>query len=852
MGDYIGNKPSFQTFPENTKDDLIPLGLNDISGTGNTFLLSQEVPGGYEGNIMVVVNNVIQDIETAYTVGGVGNNLHREITFTEALTSADVAYVIHRGNATHNLVPAPNSVTPEALSHNLRNFVIDKFDDTTTPDTDGTNFEFPLSQDPVTAASLIVTVDTGSGPVIQDNDDTNVATATGDYRLSGEVIVRVEPSELPLGPYVIGEIIDCKRGGTLLGRGRLLSINSNELTIQSLDGIFIDGTGPIDNIEGQTSTETNNLQPLDSFVELPRNVLQFITPPAAAAKIRVLHLGFTTVSRRANLTEPGVPPGGVGTSELANGSVTTPKLADLAVTNAKIANNTIKGTKILLDNGEFLRGKLFGGTIQSIIGIGTSDNTFLFSAAGQAIKFRQGVSDFLSFTATQVLPEVTSVIDLGEAGKRFKDLFLSGDITVDGSINMQASETVDGVDVSQLKLDFDDAVTNGGILPAGSIAMWPSDTPPTGWLLCNGASIAAATYPNLATAIGTKFGGTVSNPNLPNFQQRFPVGKNFSGSPAAVGNTGGTWNHTHTIPLHDHDVVQNIAMPAHTHNASGGSLSGTYNHKHRIDRHHHTTTHEHFIRGHGHSAFGQSGTASMGIRPSTEVFTAGTMWPNNHAVFTTGQPGVRDHHMHRIAAYHLSGLGFTSAFAGTDTKAGVALIRAGVPAANAKAFVTDFAPDNTHTGFGGQVGAYTSGPHGHDPLMFFGRVGASGPSQGASNVGGGGTISAGGSTYLATGAVTQASAEDGDFGRNTAGLGSGSFNSTNAIVSSGGSTISGFAATDNPDSSTVNITAGTTGAITSAPNIAVNVTSGNQNQGSQNTGSANPPFLTVNFIIKHD
>jgi len=855
MGDYIGNKPSFQVFPENTKDDLIPFGLNDLSGTGNTFLLSQEVPGGYEGNVQVVVNNVIQDIETAYTIGGIGVNLNREITFVDALASADTAYVIHRGNATHNFVPSPNSVSPESLSFNLRNFVVDKFDDTTSPfDTDGINDEFLLTQSPVTSSSLIVTLDTGGGPVIQDNDDANIGD-NGDYRISGEILLRVEPSELPLGPYVIGEILDIKQGVTVIGTGRILSISSNEITVQSIDGVYLDA----DNIEGQTSSETNTLQVLDPVVEFPKDLIQFITPPAIAAKIRVLHLGFSTVSRRSNLTEVGVPPGGVGTLELEDGSVTTPKLAELAVTNSKIANDTIQGTKILLENNQYLRGRLFAGTIQNILAILTDDSLRFESVAG--FTWRDVGTNILNLAALALKPLVDNVMDLGGIGERFKDAFIAGDIALNGSINMDASETVDGVDVSQLKSDFDDAVSNGGIAPVGTIVMFGGSAAPTGWLLCDGTNFPTATHPILDSVIGTTFGG---NPgvdfDVPDFRQRFPIGVN-AGVPA-LGGVGGSWNHVHSIPLHDHDVVQNITMPAHVHNAPGGNLRGTYNHKHRLDRHHHTTTHEHFLRGHGHAVFGNSGTRSIGIRPSIEVFTGEVMQPLNHGQFTTLQPGARDYHAHRIGAYHLSGTTFTSAFAGSDTIAGVALIRTGVAGTNVKPLLTDFAHSNTMPGFGGLTGSFTSGPHGHDPLMFFGRVGASGASQGAANVPGSGIItaptgddeqgSAEASDYLATGATTQASAEDGDFGRATAGLDSGSFNSTNAIVSAGGSTISGFAATDDPDITTVNITAGVTGPINSAPNIAVNQTSGDQNQGSQDTGTNNPPFLAVNFIIKHD
>lgn len=38
----------------------------------------------------------------------------------------------------------------------------------------------------------------------------------------------------------------------------------------------------------------------------------------------------------------------------------------------------------------------------------------------------------------------------------------------------------------------------GSALPVGVPVPWPSATPPTGWLKCNGAAFAAAQYPKLA------------------------------------------------------------------------------------------------------------------------------------------------------------------------------------------------------------------------------------------------------------------------------------------------------------------------------------------------------------------
>lgn len=43
----------------------------------------------------------------------------------------------------------------------------------------------------------------------------------------------------------------------------------------------------------------------------------------------------------------------------------------------------------------------------------------------------------------------------------------------------------------------------GSALPVGAPVPWPSETPPTGWLKCNGAAFSAEEYPELAKAYPT-------------------------------------------------------------------------------------------------------------------------------------------------------------------------------------------------------------------------------------------------------------------------------------------------------------------------------------------------------------
>lgn len=89
------------------------------------------------------------------------------------------------------------------------------------------------------------------------------------------------------------------------------------------------------------------------------------------------------------------------------------------------------------------------------------------------------------------------------------------------------------------------------IAPVGSILMWPTATAPTGWLICNGATFSAATYP----ALNTVLGGTT----LPDLRGRFPIGKAVAGTGSTLLGAGGAIDHTHTGPSHTH------IGPSHTH-----------------------------------------------------------------------------------------------------------------------------------------------------------------------------------------------------------------------------------------------------------------------------------------------
>ena len=93
-------------------------------------------------------------------------------------------------------------------------------------------------------------------------------------------------------------------------------------------------------------------------------------------------------------------------------------------------------------------------------------------------------------------------------------------------------------------------------VPIGSIVMWPGDTAPEGWLLCNGATYKRTEYLNLSNVIGFKYGGTKDILKVPDLQARFPLG---ASSVYSLGETGGEKEVTLTkekIPSHNHTITK--------------------------------------------------------------------------------------------------------------------------------------------------------------------------------------------------------------------------------------------------------------------------------------------------------
>ena len=106
--------------------------------------------------------------------------------------------------------------------------------------------------------------------------------------------------------------------------------------------------------------------------------------------------------------------------------------------------------------------------------------------------------------------------------------------------------------------------------PPGTVCDFAGPTPPSGWLICNGQSVAAASYPALFAVIGYTYGGGGASFNVPNLNSRTTIG--YDGR-WAMGAVVGAETHALTnaeMPSHDHGGVTG-GHTITTRNAIGSS-----------------------------------------------------------------------------------------------------------------------------------------------------------------------------------------------------------------------------------------------------------------------------------------
>lgn len=131
-------------------------------------------------------------------------------------------------------------------------------------------------------------------------------------------------------------------------------------------------------------------------------------------------------------------------------------------------------------------------------------------------------------------------------------ILAAANINPDGDSNNQVLQAI-----NKIMVDSNMSVPYGIPLP------WPTSTPPTGYLICNGASFSAATYPNLA-AVYT--GGS-----LPDLRGQTIKGLPASGRALLSLEGDGNKSHTHNASASATDLGTKTTSNNGDHSHSWGS-----------------------------------------------------------------------------------------------------------------------------------------------------------------------------------------------------------------------------------------------------------------------------------------
>ena len=115
--------------------------------------------------------------------------------------------------------------------------------------------------------------------------------------------------------------------------------------------------------------------------------------------------------------------------------------------------------------------------------------------------------------------------------------------------------------------------------PAGSIMMWPSNTIPSGWALCNGSSYSRSEYAALFSVLGTTYGADDNSTfKLPDMRGLFVAGRGANGY-NSINQKGGANTVALTVnemPKHNHDTAISVSDGNVTSDTKGA-------HRHTIE-----------------------------------------------------------------------------------------------------------------------------------------------------------------------------------------------------------------------------------------------------------------------------
>ena len=683
---YIGNAKTPLLLASNVRDDLVPNGTN-------VFELSQEVPGGEAVNVCVVrrryltdvlVNNtdliefsavpgsttksqiIIQDnyLASAFSVVNPTSSNTRSADFADG----DIIRITYQDGS------ISKGLNVESISYNRDSLTITLGDTVdieeyvalgTTIAKVERNFYGPWEiLDPETQYEIISTSGFTNRKIeIKDLTPNEFDVLYVLHR--GEGTYNFVPSPYSVGPEQLSPnlrnfAVDSQTYTT--PGEKTLTLSQSSPAASTLI-VTANGVVQVSTNEQNSGTWTlNDVEGTSQTITLKESL--FTNAGASAVAIRVLHLSFSTVSRRASFVVGQDP------KFIETGAVSTNALAQSSVTTEKISDDSVIGTKILLRKQDSLRFKTSSSTEIGVIKLDQTNNDTQLVSDG-SVQIKPSNSTY-TFGETSITPATTNAagISLGSSVKPFKNLYVSGssnlssitveNITVTGNITIEENGTIDSTDVSVLRDDVD-ALTDEVkeiikfLIPIGTIVPTAAANTPTStkygeWVLCDGRKLLRSNYNELFNALGGETQKAAGwswgvcddyEFSIPDLRRRSPLGK--SGSDTLGSNDGvatpslRALSHTHEGPEHTHTISHTHTIPGHKHTVVPGaaesiSISSSGGHQTNIQHnhnqgtlttnltsvnHYHQLTHSHSsstggnIGGDDHSHTGSTGGGSQ-------------------------------------------------------------------------------------------------------------------------------------------------------------------------------------------------------------------------------------------------
>lgn len=628
---YIGNAKTPLLLASNVRDDLIP------DGVKREFELSQEVPGGYEENVIVVRRRFLDDtlIESTNLVEIVKSEVpgaDSTITITDNYLAAafsvitpesqngakdgDYLKIVYGADATQfsfNKVKSVSynrdSITISLETSSTTTVPLQSISNTTIPKISrryygaweilnaSTQFEIKTKTDGTYKNQIIRIKD--SVPAI--NDEIYVL-----HR--GEATYNFVPSPYSVGPeQLTPNLRNCKiDSATYTSTGSKVLVLSQDVPSANTLIVTVNGIVQVSTNENKernpSLTEEENLGTWTlskdtngtSIITLKQELFSSASAGTPVV-VRVLHLSFSTIMRRASFSAGQEP------TYIPDGTIISDKLASDSIQTRHIQNDKVTSSKILLTNNQALRSVKANGTDKlDLLKLDSSNRTVLFGEGVVDINFGATPSRALSIQPTSILPEVDASISLGSAEKKFSSVHTNtatvyGAATIKGNLTTEGNIQSTNISAIESKLQAFEQKLNSiksNSVPVGTILIWAKSTVPNAaefggeWLPCEGQSLSTTDYATLHSVLGYAFGGTGANFNLPDLRSRFPFGASSSYSLATSDNVSSVSNrspsHTHLGNQHKHTITHTHTVPAHKHTLDESSItinsSGSHSH----------------------------------------------------------------------------------------------------------------------------------------------------------------------------------------------------------------------------------------------------------------------------------